>query len=220
LCALLLLVRARTLGNIGGTRFGGNQGCKTRPQPCKPHVSAEIVLWITSFALHGIYRAWSNELLTVCRPSSKRVNRANMGRGCPWAQDDDIDVYQRGPPTSRGPNKPINVLSSDSIPALRPIKAPQHSGPPWAADDDLKIEPKNRLFHARTSHATHCTGLAGSIKFHPAFKVVGAVSLRRTSVSLLLLNMMPHVGRTYAVSGHEVRGHSREAIHPDTSSYP
>jgi hypothetical protein len=82
----------------------------------------------------------------VSRPSSKRVNRANMGRGCPWAQDDDIDVYQRGPPTSRGLNKPINVLSSDSIPALRPIKAPQHSGPPWAADDDLKIEPKNRTY--------------------------------------------------------------------------
>jgi len=55
--------------------------------------------------------------------------------GCPWAQDDDEDMFQRGPPSSRGTRGNRNKSAHAApVPVPRSPYKPGVSGAPWAAD--------------------------------------------------------------------------------------
>lgn len=81
--------------------------------------------------------------------ADRKSSRGGRRQGaCPWAQDDDEDMFQRGPPSSRGPRANRTNLNAAPAPLPRTPYKPETSGAPWAADHQLQWDKPSNSYGA------------------------------------------------------------------------
>lgn len=77
-------------------------------------------------------------LIFACRNADqvRKPSRSGRPQGCcPWAQDDDSNQFQRGPPSSRGARGVAANMGPNQGPPRTSYKPQGSAGTPWASDD-------------------------------------------------------------------------------------